>query len=71
VERLAVLALTFICGLIGFAVHFLWFAAVLLMAVLLGLAAAELRAGRRRGVISEVAAEAKNVAADITSAEVA
>ena len=69
VEQLAVLALAFICGLVGFAVHFFWFAAVLLMAVLLGLAAAELRAGRRRGLISEVAAEAKNVAADLTSTE--
>ena len=68
-EQFAVLALAFAFGLTGFAVHVLWFVAVVLMAVLLGLSAAELRGHRRRGVISEVVTEVKNVAEDLTSRE--
>jgi len=67
VEQFAVLALALTCGLLGFAVHFFWFPSVVLMAILVGLTAAEMRSGRRRGVISEVVAEARNVVEDITS----
>jgi hypothetical protein len=65
------LALLF--GAIGFAVHFFWFPSILLMAVLFGLSASELRSQRGGGVISEVVStvvsEAKGIAEDAMSAE--
>jgi hypothetical protein len=70
VEQLAILALALVFGLVGLAIHVLWFAAIVLMALLLGLMASELRGRRDGGVISEVATavreEAKKVAADVT-----
>jgi hypothetical protein len=53
VEQLAILALALIFGVIGFAVHFFWFPAIVLMAALFGLIASGLR-GTRGGVFSEV-----------------
>ena len=67
-EQIAILALAIICGLIGLAVHVFGLASIVLMSVLLGLIAADVRGRRGRGVISELVAEAKNVAEDITSA---
>jgi hypothetical protein len=65
------LALALLFGVIGFAVHFLWFGAIVLMAVLLGLIVSEMRSRRGRGVISEVVTtvmvEAKSVAEAIAS----
>jgi hypothetical protein len=67
-EQIAILALAIICGLIGLAAHVFMLASIVLMSVLLGLIAADVRGRRGRGVISELVAEAKNVADDITSA---
>jgi hypothetical protein len=65
------LALAILFGVIGFAVHFLWFGAIVLMAVLLGLIVSEMRSRRGGGVISEVVTtvmvEAKSVAEAIAS----
>lgn len=72
-EQLAILALALLFGAIGFAVHFFWFPSILLMAVLFGLSASELRSQRGGGVISEVVStvvsEAKGIAEDAMSAE--
>ena len=68
-EQLAVILLAIVFGLIGFAVHILWFASIILMAILFGLVASEVRGRRGGGVISDVATtmveEAKSVAEDI------
>jgi len=65
VEQLAILALALIFGAIGFAVHFFWFPAIVLMAALFGLIASALR-GTRGGVFSEVVStvvtETRNIA---------
>jgi hypothetical protein len=65
------LALAILFGLIGFAVHFLWFGSIVLMAVLLGLIVSEMRSRRGKSVISEVVTtvmvEAKSVAEAIAS----
>jgi len=65
------LALAILFGVIGFAVHFLWFGAIVLMAVLLGLIVSEMRSRRGKSVISEVVTtvmvEAKSVAEAIAS----
>lgn len=72
-EQLAILALALLFGVIGLALHFFWFPSILLMALLFGLSASELRSRRGGGVISEVVttvvAEAKGVAEDITNTE--
>ena len=72
-EQLAILALALLFGAIGFAVHFFWLPSILLMAILFGLSASELRSQRGGGVISEVVAtvvsEAKAVAEDVASAK--
>jgi len=71
-EHLAILALALICGLLGLAVHVMWFAAIVLMAVLLGLIASQLRGPRGGGVVSGVVStvivEAKSVGEDIARA---
>jgi len=65
VEQLVILALALVFGVIGFAVHFFWFPAIVLMAALFGLIASGLR-GTRGGVFSEVVAtvmtETRNIA---------
>lgn len=66
-EQVVILGLALAFGLIGLAVHVLWLVSIVLMAVVFGLIAATLRGSRGRGVISEVTAEAKSIAADITS----
>jgi hypothetical protein len=70
-EQLAMVGLAIVLGLIGFAVHFLWFGAVVTMAVLFGLIASEVRGRRSGGVIVEVVdavvSEAKSVAQAATS----
>ena len=72
-EQLAIIALALLFGAIGFAVHFFWFPSILLIAVLFGLSASEMRSQRGGGVISEVVttmvSEAKGIANDATSAE--
>jgi hypothetical protein len=67
VEQVVILGLAIAFGLVGLAVHVLWLVSIVLMAVVFGLIAATLRGSRGRGVISEVAAEAKSIAADIAS----
>jgi hypothetical protein len=67
VEKLAILALALVLGLFGLIIHALWLGAIVLMALLLGWGAAELKGHRGRGVISQVVAEAKNVVADVAA----
>jgi hypothetical protein len=70
-DQVVLLALAILFGVIGFAVHFLWFGSIVLMAVLLGLIVSELRSRRGKTVISEVVTtvmvEAKSVADAIAS----
>lgn len=66
-EQIAILALAILLGLVGLAVHVVWLGSIVLMSVLLGLIAADVRGRRGRGVISVLVAEAKNVAEDVTS----
>jgi hypothetical protein len=65
-RQIIVLALALAFGLLGLAVHVFWLVAIVLMSVTLGLIAAEVRG---RGVLPELAAEAKSLAAEISSAE--
>jgi hypothetical protein len=53
-------------GLLGLAVHVFWLASIVAMSVALGLIAADVRG---RGVLPELAAEAKGVVAEIANAE--
>jgi hypothetical protein len=66
-----ILTLAILFGVIGFAVHFLWFGSIVLMAVLMGLIVSEMRSRRDTSVISEVVTtvmvEAKSVAEAIAS----
>jgi hypothetical protein len=66
-EQLAILGVALLFGLIGLAVHFLWFVSIIAMALLAGLMAAEIRGARGRGVISEVVTEAKIVVEEISN----
>jgi hypothetical protein len=66
-EQLAILGVALLFGLIGLAVHFLWFVSIVSMALLAGLMAAEIRGARGRGVISEVVTEAKIVVEEISN----
>jgi hypothetical protein len=70
VEQLVLLAVAILLGLIGLAVHVLWFGSIVLMSVLFGLIASGLR-GQRGGVIAEMATtvmvEAKSVADGISN----
>jgi hypothetical protein len=72
-EELAMVGLALVLGLIGFAVHFVWFAAIVMMSILFGLMASELRSRRSGGVMVEVVdavvSEAKSLAEAITSGE--
>ena len=72
VEQLVILALALVFALIGLAVHVLWIPAIVLMSVLFGWIASELRGRSGGGVISEVATtvmvEAKGVAEGIANA---
>jgi hypothetical protein len=69
-EQLAIIAVAVLCGVIGFAIHQFWFAAIVLMALLFGLIAANLRGSRAGGgVLSEVVAEVKNAAEELTSGD--
>ena len=65
---MALLALALVCALLAFAVHAFLFVSIVLMSVLLGLMASNLRsAGNRGGVIAEVVAEAKGIRDDISA----
>jgi hypothetical protein len=70
-DQVVLVALAILFGVIGFAVHFVWFGSIVLMAVLLGLIASEMRSRRGKSVISEVVTtvmvEAKSVAEAIAS----
>ena len=70
-EQVVLLALAILFGVIGFAVHFLWFGSIVLMAILLGLIVSEMRGRRGKSVISEVVTtvmvEAKSVADALAS----
>jgi hypothetical protein len=63
---MVMISVAIVFGLLGFLLHFLWIPAIVVLAVLLGMTAGELRSRRTGGVISEavgaVVAEAKNVA---------
>jgi len=65
--------LTLILGLIGLAVHIAWIVAIVVLGILFGLMAAELRGRRTGGVISEVVAavvaEAKEVPDGVTNSD--
>jgi hypothetical protein len=63
---MGLVALGAVLGVFGFAVHILWFASVLVQAVLFGMLGADLRAGRRGGglipeVVTAVRAEVEAV----------
>src|ERR1700728_3636392 len=69
-EKLAIPALAIVLGLIGLAVYVLWLAAIVLMAVLFGLIASELKVrtgggGVVPGVVTTMVVEAKSVAEDV------
>jgi hypothetical protein len=66
-EQLLILGFALLFGLIGLAVHFLWFISIVFMALLAGLIAADIRGARGRGIISEVVAEAKIVVEEISN----
>jgi hypothetical protein len=69
-EHLGLLSLALLFALVGLAVHVLWFVAIVLMAILLGLTASELRSNRGGGVVSDVVStmmsESKSLADDVT-----
>jgi hypothetical protein len=65
-EQIAILVLALILGLIGLAFHVVWLGSIVLMSVLLGLIAADVRGRGGRGVNAELVAEANNVGEDIT-----
>lgn len=54
VGRLAVLSLAIVLGAVGFALHFLWVGALLLMAALWGALATERQRESNTGVLAEV-----------------
>ena len=61
-----ILVSALVFGLLGLAIHVFWLASIVLISIALGLIAADVRG---RGVLPEVVAEAKSVAAEIASAE--
>jgi Flp pilus assembly protein TadB len=68
IEQLALVALALLFGLVGLAVHVLWFVSIVMMAIQLGLIASEF--GNRRGskgIISEVTHEVAIVVEEIKS----
>lgn len=69
VEQIVILSLALVFGLVGLAIHILWLASIVLMAILLGLAAAAVRRRAGRGAIGEVVAQAKTVVAEISGSD--
>jgi hypothetical protein len=69
VEQAVILALAILFALAGFAFHFLWFIAIVLMAILLGMIASTVRGRRGHGVVSEVVAEVRVMAEEIAGNE--
>jgi hypothetical protein len=66
---MALLALALVCALLAFAVHAFLFASIVLLSILLGLMASNLRLSRAQGgVIAEVVAEAKSFRDDLSTA---
>jgi hypothetical protein len=72
IEQLSVLSVAIVLAVIGVAVHALWIVAIVVMAVLWGMVAADLRRERGRGVMAEVVTtvvdEAKGVAHALSEA---
>jgi hypothetical protein len=66
-EQLIILVAALGFGLVGLAVHFLWFVSIVLMALLVGLIGSEARRQRGHGLVAEVVAEARAVADDIAT----
>jgi hypothetical protein len=64
IRQLAIIGLALVCGLLGLVVHVFWLAAIVLMSVLFGLIAANVRGGR--GVIPELVAEVQGIADDLS-----
>jgi hypothetical protein len=64
VRQLAIVGLALVCGLLGLVVHVFWLAAIVLMSVLFGLIAANVRG---RGVIPELMAEAQGIADNLSN----
>jgi hypothetical protein len=68
-EHLIILVAALVFGVLGLAVHFLWFVSIVLMALTLGLLGAEIRRHRGHGLVAEVVAQAKGLADEIGAAE--
>lgn len=64
-EQLMILTAAIFFGLIGLFIHVLVLGSIVLMAVLFGIVASELRSARGRGIVSEVVSETKTVFEDI------
>lgn len=64
-EQLLVLSVAIVCGLLGFPLHILWIAAIVLMAILWGFMASELGGSRRGGVMSNAVTAIANQAQDM------
>jgi hypothetical protein len=65
-EQIVMLAAAIVLGLAGLAVHVLWLAAIVLMSVLLGLIAADMRVRGGGGVVNELVAGVKSIAGNGT-----
>jgi len=72
VEQLALLTLAIVLALVGFALHFLWFAAVVVLALLWGYQASMLRGARDGGgvasaIVTSSVDEARGLAGDAST----
>jgi Flp pilus assembly protein TadB len=64
-EQLMILVAAIVFGILGLFIHILVVVSIVLMALLLGLIAAEARSQRGRGIVSEVVNEAKVVIEEV------
>lgn len=65
-EQIVILTLAILCGLLGFPLHILWVASLVLMALLWGYLASELATSRRGGIVSSVVATVASEAHDLS-----